>query len=86
MRGRGEVKEKEEAENLDRRGRELNERWVAAAQLEQRQRQRAEAENQIRMFNPRSQVLPTVHEFTHDTLVSRYVQSVRSFVRYDAPL
>ena len=73
IRGRGEVKDREEAENLDRRGRELNERWVAAAQLAERQRQRGEVENQIRMFNPRSQVLPTVHEFTHDTLVSRFV-------------
>ena len=73
MRGRGEVKDREEAENQDRRGRELNERWVAAAQLAERQRQRGEVENQIRMFNPRSQVLPTVHEFTHDTLVSRFV-------------
>ena len=60
------------AEDLDGRSRELGERWVAAAQLEQRQRQRSEAE-QIRMFNPRSRVLPTVHEFTHDTLLSRFV-------------
>ena len=72
MRGRGEVRGRAEAEDLDGRGRELGERWVAAAQMEQRQRQRSEAE-QIRIFNPRSYVLPTVHEFTHDTLVSRFV-------------
>ena len=72
MRGRGEVRGRAEAEDLDGRGRELGERWVAAAQMEQRQRQRCEAE-QIRMFKPRSYVLPTVHEFTHDTLVSRFV-------------
>ena len=72
MRGRGEVRGRGEAADLDGRGRELGERWGAAAQLEQRQRQRSEAE-QIRIFNPRSHVLPTVHEFTHDTLVSRFV-------------
>ena len=73
MRGRGEVRGRAAAEDLDGgRSRELGERWVAAAQMEQRQRQRSEAE-QIRMFNPRSHALPTVHEFTHDTLVSRFV-------------
>ena len=73
MRGRPEVRGRVvEAEDLDRRNRELGERWITAAHMEQRQRQRADAE-QFRMFNPRSHILPTVHEFTHDTLVSRCV-------------
>ena len=72
LRGRADVRPgRVDAVDLDRRGRELGERWAAVQQLEQRQRGEVE---QIRAaFKPRSQVLPTVHEFTHDTLVTRFV-------------
>ena len=72
LRGRADVRPgRVDAADLDRRGRELGERWAAVQQLEQRQRGEVE---QIRAaFKPRSQVLPTVHEFTHDTLVTRFV-------------
>jgi len=70
LRGRADFRPgRVDAIDHDRRSRELGERWAALQQHEQRQRGEVE---QIRAaFKPRSQVLPTVHEFTHDTLVTR---------------